>query len=134
MSAKAQTVRGFGVVSSYLGGDVDKSIFVGFNCGAEFKIKRFIKPEIEFNVFYVPIDDVELNDDQGNIKSIFRRSAHALNFNFCQKICIGNNGENDTYFVILPKYYFSKVTAVGEFATLNTNDVKTTTKETISDW
>jgi hypothetical protein len=134
MNAKAQTVRGFGGFSAYLGAILDKSIFVGVNCGAEFKIKRYIKPEIEFSVLFVPVDDVELYSDQGNIKSIFRRSANALNFNFCPKICIGNNGENDTYFVILPKYSFSKVTAVGEFATLNANDTKTTTEETIVDW
>jgi hypothetical protein len=134
MNTKAQTVRGFGGFSGYLGAILDKSLFVGVNCGAEFKIKRYIKPEIEFNVLYVPVDDVELRSDQGNAKSIFRRSAHSLNFNFCPKICIGNNGENDTYFVILPKYSFSKVTAAGEFITLNANDIKTTTKETISDW
>jgi hypothetical protein len=134
LNTKAQSVRGFGGFSVYLGGLLDKSIFVGVNCGAEFKIKRYIKPEIEFNVLFVPIDDVEFYSDQGNLKSIFRRSANSLNFNFCPKICIGNNGENDTYFVILPKYSFSKVKAVGEFATLNANDIKTTTKEIIIDW
>lgn len=101
----------FGGFSVNLGGLLEKSIFVGVSCGAEFKIKRFIKPEIEFNTLFIPIDDVELRDDQSNIKDIFRRSAHALNFNFCPKICLGNNGENDTYFVILPKYTFSKVEA-----------------------
>jgi hypothetical protein len=134
INTKAQTVRGFGGFSAYLGAILDKSLFVGVNCGAEFKIKRYIKPEIEFNVLYVPVDDVELHSDQGNAKSIFRRSASALNLNFCPKICIGNNGENDTYFVILPKYSFSKVTATGEFITSNANDIKTTTKETIVDW
>jgi hypothetical protein len=48
--------------------------------------------------------------------------------------CIGNDGRRDTYLVILPKYSFFKVTAVGNFTTLNTRDVKTTTKETITDW
>lgn len=134
INTKAQTVRGFGGFSAYLGAILDKSIFVGVDCGAEFKIKNFIKPEIEFNVLLVPIDDVELRSEQGNSKSIFSRSANALNFNFCPKICINNNGQNDTYLVILPKYSFSKVTAVGKYTSLNTKDVKTTTKETITDW
>jgi hypothetical protein len=134
VNAKAQSVRGFGGFSGYLGAILDKSLFVGFNCGAEFKIKRYIKPEIEFDVLFVPVEDVVHHDDQRNVKSVFRRSAHALNFNFCPKICIGNNGENDTYLVILPKYSFSKVTATGQFTTLNANEVKTVTKETISDW
>ncbi|MBF4470901.1 hypothetical protein [Flavobacterium sp. HJJ] len=134
MNTKAQTVRGFGGFSAYLGSILDRSIFVGVNCGTEFTIKRFIKPEIEFNFLYVPIDDVELRSDQGNTISIFKRSANSLNFNFCPKICLGNNGQNDTYLVILPKYSFSKVAAVGEFTTINHNDVKTTSKETIVDW
>jgi len=128
------TVRGFVGVAGYLDGDFENSLFVGVNVGAEFNINHFIMPQLDTSYFYGSREDETNYGNQGQLLSIYSSYASAINFNFCPKICIGNDGNRDTYLVILPKYSFSKVTAVGNFTALNANDIKTTTKETITDW
>ncbi|PJJ08057.1 hypothetical protein CLU83_1287 [Flavobacterium sp. 1] len=134
LNGNAQNVRGFGGISGYLHSDFKGSFFAGVSCGAEFKVKNYIKPEIDLNILFGTIEEAVQRNDLGSITNSFWRSASAYNISFSPKICINNNGQNDTYLVILPKYSFSKVTAVGKYTSLNTNDVKTTTKETITDW
>ncbi|PKB18869.1 hypothetical protein [Flavobacterium sp. 5] len=134
LNAKAQIVRPYIGAAGYLYSGFEKSLFVGVDGGTEFKINRFIKPEIDISYFYGTNQNKTNYGSQGQLISVFSSTASALNFNFCPKICIGNDGQRNSFLVILPKYTFSKVTAVGEFTTINSKDVKTTTKETITDW
>jgi hypothetical protein len=124
LSKKAQIIRGFVGVSGYLDGDFEKSLFVGGNLGAEFKMNRFIKPEIDISYYYGSRENEKDYGSQGQLPSIYSSLASAINFNFCPKICIGNDGHRDTYLVILPKYSFFKVTAVGNCTTLNAITMK----------
>jgi opacity protein-like surface antigen len=133
-NAMSQIIRPFVGAAGYIYSSFKNSLFVGVEGGAEFKINRFIKPEIEVSYFYGSLEDTSNYGSQGQLISTFSSYSSAINFNVCPKICIGNTDQNDRYIVILPKYSFSNVTAVGEFSSLNSNDVKTTTKETISDW
>jgi len=134
LKVNAQIVRPYVGAAGYIHSSFEKSLFVGVDGGAEFKINRFIKPEIDISYFYGSLGDATDYGSQGQLISIFSSYASAINFNFCPKICLGNKSQNESYLVILPKYSFSNVTAVGEFTSLNSNNLKTTTKETISDW
>lgn len=133
-NAISQIVRPFVGAAGYIYSGFENSLFVGVEAGTEFKMNRFIKPEIEVSYFYGSVEDASNYGSQGQLLSTFYSYASAINFNVCPKICIGNTDQNNRHIVILPKYSFSNVTAVGKFSSLNSNDVKTTTKETISDW
>lgn len=132
-NSSAQNIRGFGGTSAFLHSDFKESLIVGINCGAEFEIKHYLKPEIEFNVVIGTAEEVVIRNNQGVRTNFFSRSAVAYNINFSPKICLGNKEENGSCFFISPKYSLSKVTAVGKYSSI-INSVWVTEKESVNEW
>jgi hypothetical protein len=121
LNVKAQTVRGFAGISTYLQWDFEKSSYYGVNAGTEFKITSYFMPELECSYFLGNIEDASLYNDELIQTSYYTRSVSSLNFSFCPKIALGNKKDGAGFLVILPRYTFSQIEANGNLITLNEN-------------
>ncbi|MCV9928936.1 hypothetical protein OIU83_14795 [Flavobacterium sp. LS1R49] len=107
----------------YLHSDFEKSSFGSFSLGSEFKIIKFLRPEIEISyMFGTPEDAVSL-DDKGLTISTSTKFVSAINYSFCPKIVIGDYEEDSGYIQILPKYSFSRIEARRDLASRNPADL-----------
>jgi len=119
LSANAQRIRPYAGFSLYLDTDFERSGFGGTNLGAEFKIKHYFKPEIETSFLFGNLQNRTLIDDLGNDTDLFVNSVYAVNFSFCPKVCLGNNGDGESYLTLRPKYNFSRIQAKGSHFVIN---------------
>lgn len=87
--------------------------------GAEFKIKNYFKPEIETSILFGGLQDRTLKDDLSDVTDLYVNSIYSVNFCFCPKVCLGNNGEGESYLTLRPKYNFSKIQASGSHFIIN---------------
>lgn len=113
LCATAQRVRPFAGFSLYLDKEFKESGYGGINAGAEFKVYKHFKPEIEINLLFGSLQNKTIRDNLGNDTNLFVRSVSAINFSLSPKICFGDIYEDDSYFFIQPKYNISRVEANG---------------------
>ncbi|MCF8320974.1 MAG: hypothetical protein K9I35_07190 [Flavobacterium sp.] len=123
IAANAQLARPFVDVS------VNRESLSGnntiFNCGLgiEFRILRFISPEISAG-FSLKNEIEKASFDSNNILNGYSFSkANSINFSFCPKILIYTEEENHYSISILPKYSFSKINASIDYATVQNLDI-----------
>lgn len=132
---QAQHLRPFGGVTVYLDNNFDHSLIDG-RAGVEFGINRFVLPEIELSLLLGSAHDISKTNENGLLQSIFTSKVSAMNFSFCPKIGLGNNGEGDSYLVILPRFSVSKIMAEGKFVQRNKSDLSKpiNEREKITEW
>lgn len=123
IAANAQLARPFVDVS------VNRESLSGnntiFNCGLgiEFRILRFISPEISAG-FSLKNEIEKASFDSNNILNGYSFSkANSINFSFCPKILIYTEEENHYSISILPKYSFSKINASIDYATVQNLEI-----------
>lgn len=138
LHANAQKVRGIAAISAYLDSDFQKSAFLEVGGGLEFKINRFIKPEVGFSYFIGTLENDVTRNSQGVAIDILEKKASAINFSFTPKICLSSseNTAGDISFQILPVYNISKVEAEGNYTIINQSNTSNSVskKEIISEW
>lgn len=139
-NCNAQRIRPFVGSIVFLDKDFKNSLFVGFNGGVEFNMVSFFKPELEISCFLGAIEDVEIQDNTGNISEIFLRNAYALNFSVTPKIDLGSSSTNSevamVHFQILPKYTISKNEGRGNYTIINQNNPSKSLveREVVTEW
>jgi hypothetical protein len=132
--SKAQIVRPFIGFSSYLQWDFEKSSYLGLNSGVEFKINRYLLPELEFSYYIGKLQEESLVNNQYEKVVLYSKYASSLNFSFCPKIAIGNKEDGSNFLTILPRYTFSKIVAKGNYAERNNDNSITEQKELQKDY
>jgi hypothetical protein len=115
----AQRIKPFGGFSLYRNVGFENSAYGGVHAGAEFKINKYIRPEIETSFLFGKLENSSKLDDIGNVTDLFERKVHSINFSFSPKISLGENDEGDSYISIRPKYNFSKIQASGTHSIVN---------------
>jgi hypothetical protein len=131
----AQMVRPYLGGGAYLHSDFEKSSFLSLRTGAEFKLNRYVKPEIEISGLIGSVETRSILDDNNIMTAEYTRSVSALNFSFCPKIILGNAKELDSYLVLLPRFSISNIEANKRTYTYNsTGTLATEKKETIKEW
>lgn len=65
LHSNAQKVRGIAGIAAYLDSNFQKSAFIDAEGGLEFKINRFIKPEIGFGYFIGTLENDITRNSQG---------------------------------------------------------------------
>lgn len=138
LHCNAQKVRGIAGLSAYLDSDFQKSAFIEVGGGLEFKINRFIKPEVGFSYFIGTLENDITRNSQGVAIDVLEKKASAINFSFTPKICLSSPEVNagDVSFQILPVYNISKVEAEGNYTIINQSNTSSSVskKEIISQW
>lgn len=138
LHSNAQKVRGIAGISAYLDSDFQKSAFIDVGGGLEFKINRFIKPEVGFSYFIGTLENDITRNSQGTAIDVLEKKASAINFSFTPKICLSGPEVNagDVSFHILPVYNISKVEAEGNYTIINQSNTSSSVskKEVISQW
>lgn len=125
----SQTIRAFGGGGVYLNRSFDKSVFASLDGGLEFKLNKFLKPEIEFEYFIGALPDRTTEDLNGSTTELLVRTVYATNWSISPKISFGNEDDR-VHFQILPIYNITNVVAKGSLFTSNntrTDLVKTNT-------
>jgi hypothetical protein len=139
-NCNAQRLRPFFGSTVFIHNDFKSSLFLGFNSGVEFNVIHFFKPELEISYFLGAIEDIENQDEKGNVTDVFFRNAYGLNFSFIPKIDIGSRSNSSevgmVHFQILPKYTISKNKGVGTYSIINPNNPLKSLieREVIEDW
>lgn len=114
----SQIIRPYAGFVVYVHSDFANSLFFNVKTGGEFKISKYLKPEIEFSLLGGAVEDFTVKNENIIIQE-YTRSVTALNFSVCPKIIIGNESELNSYFVVLPKYSISHIEANGNLSNYN---------------
>jgi hypothetical protein len=121
IAANAQLARPFIDISANREALSGKNTIFNCGLGAEFRILKFISPEIRAG-FSLKNEIEKTSFDSNNIiNGISYAKAYSLNLSFCPKILIYTEEENHYSFSILPKYSFSKINASIDYATVQPN-------------
>lgn len=133
---KSQVVRPYVGIGAYLHTDFEKSVFMSFKSGAEFKVNRYFKPELEISGLIGSLETRSKVNDNNIMIEEYTRSVSAINFSFSPKIILGNSNELDSYFVILPRYSISNIEANKKSYLYNntTGSLTSDIKETVKNW
>ncbi len=115
----AQRVKPFGGFSLYYDNEFKKSSYGGVHLGAEFKINKYIRPEIETSILFGNLQNTTTLDNLGNDTDLFVRRVSSLNFSFSPKISLGDDGEGGSFISIRPKYNFSRIQGSGSHFIIN---------------
>lgn len=117
-------VRGFVDLSLYRNTDFQGSGYIEGGLGLEVKVYKFFKPELSVTYYYGSLEDYNKLNDVGNITSVSKVDAGALNFGFTPKICIscGEYGAGDALLQILPRYNISRIEARQDYTTFTQNN------------
>ncbi len=132
----AQRIKPFGGFSLYRDVGFENSGYGGVHAGAEFKINKYIRPEIETSFIFGNLENSSKLDDIVNVTDLFERKVYAINFSFSPKISLGDNDEGDSFISIRPKYNFSKIQASGTHIVVNqSNPAKSVqTQNNYTEW
>lgn len=131
----AQVVRPYIGVATFFHTDFSSSVFLNLKTGGEFRLNKYLKPELEFSGMIGALEDFTKRDENNTIIEEYTRSVTSVNFSICPKIILGNSNELDSYFVILPKFSISNIEAHGNLTTYNNSGVSITNrKKIVKDW
>lgn len=119
----------------YLDTQFYKSNYLDLSAGIDYKLNKYIKPEIRVSYFFGALQDDISYDSNYNITSITTFKVSAVNFSFCPKINLFKEEDGGSYFQILPRYNISKIEATGKFLDVNqsTNPKSKIVSEKISE-
>ncbi len=133
--ANAQIVRPYIGVATFFHTNFSSSVFLNLKTGGEFRLNKYVKPELEFSGMIGALENFTKRDDNNTIIEEFTRSVTSVNFSICPKIILGNSNELDSYFIILPKFSISNIEAHGNLTTYNNSGVSITNrKKNVKDW
>jgi hypothetical protein len=121
IAANAQLARPFIDISANRESLSGNSTIVNCGLGAEFRILKFISPEISAGFSLKNEIEKTTFDSNNLINGIAFAKAYSLNISFCPKILIYTEEENHYSISILPKYSFSKINASMDYATVQPN-------------
>jgi hypothetical protein len=121
IAANAQLARTFIDISANRESLSGNSTIVNCGLGAEFRILKFISPEISAGFSLKNEIEKTTFDSNNLINGIAFAKAYSLNISFCPKILIYTEEENHYSISILPKYSFSKINASMDYATVQPN-------------
>ncbi|UUF13411.1 MULTISPECIES: hypothetical protein [Flavobacterium] len=131
-------IRGFVDLSFYRHTDFQGSGYIQGGLGLEAKVYKFLKPEFGVTYYYGTLEDYNKIDAVGNITSVAKVSANALNFGFTPKICLscGEYSAGDVLLQILPVYNISRIEAQQNYSTINQNNPSQskTKKDIVTEW
>ena len=132
----SQVFRPYIGVGAYLHTDFEKSVFMSFKTGGEFKVNRYFKPELEISGIIGSLETRSIVNDNNIMIEEYTRAVSAINFSFCTKIVLGNAKELDSYFVILPRFSISNVEANKKSYLYNntTGALTSDKKEIVKNW
>lgn len=132
----AQLIKPFGGFSLYRNVVFKNSGYAGVHAGVEFRINKYIRPEIETSVLLGNLESPSKLDNLGNVTDLFERKVHSINFSFSPKISLGDNDEGDSFISIRPKYNFSQIQASGTHIIVNqSNPTKSVqTQDKYTEW
>lgn len=118
--------------------DFQESGYIQGGLGLEVRAYKFLKPELAVSYYYGMLEDYSKLDAAGNITSIEKVDAYALNFGFTPKICLscGEFSAGDALLQILPIYNISRIEAQQNYSTINPNNstVLKTEKNIVTEW
>ena len=121
IAANAQLARPFIDISANRESLSGNSTIVNCGLGAEFRILKFISPEISAGFSLKNEIEKTTFDSNNLINGIAFAKAYSLNISFCPKILIYTEEENHYSISILPKFSFSKINASMDYATVLPN-------------
>lgn len=121
ITANAQFARPFIDISANRESLSGKNDIFSCGLGVEFRIIKFISPEISAGFSLKSEIERTSFDDNFKINGISFAKANSFNFGFCPKILIYTAEDNHYSISILPKYSFNKINASIDYATVLPN-------------
>ncbi len=129
--SNAQKTRFFSGVTAYLNSNMYKKTYFKLSLGVDYKVTKFLKPEIEGNFYLGNLNEHEETNAQFQKISILQRNFRGYGLAFIPKICFGN-GEDEIregFLQILPRYSITKIEGKEVFNYLdNASELKTETE------
>jgi len=137
VSLNAQ-VRAFAGGTYYRHTDFQESGYLEVTSGVDVKVYKFFKPEASISYYFGRLEDYNKLDQAGNIISISKANASALNFGFTPKICLSWSevSAGDAVLQILPRYNISRIEAQQNYTLINQSNPaqSKTQKDIVTEW